>query len=244
MKKTGIIVALDDMDEMEGVALAQQLSGKGLLFKGNDILDSDMGLGIIPLLNQHGGVMADPKLYDIPKTVANRTKKFAKYGPVLLTVHASGGIPMMQAAVANCGNTMILGVTVLTSFSSEECILNFGNPPSAEVLKLARDAALAGAHGIVCSPEELAFLRKFPELKNLIRVTPGIRPKWHLDPNDDQARIATPAYAVRNGADYIVIGRPITMAKDPIEAAYKTIEEVKAAMAELEEEEEKTKGRR
>lgn len=231
MKNTAIIVALDGMKYEDALRLAEKLKGTGVLFKANDLLD-DKGPEVIRELEKFGGVMADPKLHDIPNTVANRIKKYAIYNPAMITVHASGGIAMMRSAVKNCSG--VLAVTVLTSLNEEECNINLGGPVRAKVLQYARNAVLAGVYGMVCSPKELEFLSQFPELEQLIKVTPGIRPKWHLDPNDDQSRITTPTDAVKMGADYLVIGRPIVKADDPIEAVAKTQAEIKAAVEEKE----------
>jgi orotidine-5'-phosphate decarboxylase len=145
---------------------------------------------------------------------------------------------MMRAAVKGAEKNVnkkvkILGVTVLTSMNEEECNLSFGAPVKAKVLQFARNAVLAGLYGIVCSPLELEFLSKFPETDSLIKVTPGIRPQWHIDPSDDQSRITTPAKAVKMGSDYLVIGRPILKADDPLEAFLKTKDEVEKAEAGL-----------
>lgn len=229
--KTKIIIALDDMADEAAFVLAGKLAGVNVLFKADDLLDSELGAKRVIERLGIGEVMADPKLHDIPKTVGNRTKRFAAYGPKFLTVHASGGIEMIRAAVENRGATDILAVTVLTSLNEEECTLNLGGPVKAKALLYARNALIAGAQGIVCSAQELEFFSKFPELKNLIKVTPGIRPVWHLDPKDDQKRIMTPEKAVKLGADYLVIGRPITKAADPVEALEKTIKEIETAEA-------------
>ncbi|HDH31441.1 MAG TPA: orotidine-5'-phosphate decarboxylase [Candidatus Wolfebacteria bacterium] len=219
-----IIVAFDGMKYDDVLPLAEALSGMGVLFKVNDLLD-EYGVKIIESLKYFGGVMADPKLYDIPNTVKNRIKRYAAFKPDFITVHASGGIDMMRAAVDSC-DSKILAVTVLTSLTEEECNINLGGPVKAKVLQFARNAVLAGVHGIVCSSQELKFLSEFRELKALIKVTPGIRPVWHLDPKDDQSRVTTPADAVDMGSDYLVIGRPIIKALNPVEAVRKTKKEI------------------
>lgn len=223
---TKVIVALDGMEYIEAICLAERLMDKGAFFKANDLLD-DKGSEVVKRLKKFGGVMADPKYHDIPNTVANRVKKMATAKPDFITVHASGGVAMMRAAVENCGESKILVVTVLTSLNEEECNINLGGPTKVKVLQYARNAVLADVHGIVCSPKELEFLSQFPELRKLIKITPGIRPKWYLNPNDDQSRVTTPADAVKMGADYIVVGRPIVKAKNPLEALQKTLKEIK-----------------
>lgn len=228
-----IIVAYDDLDLDKAISLARQFNNSGvdIVSKVNDLLD-DEGPSIISKLREYGDVMADPKLHDIPNTVKNRVKKYAIHKPYFITVHASGGIEMMRKAVENCGESKILAVTVLTSLNEEECNINLGAPVKVKVLQYARNAVLAGVHGIVCSPQELKFLSQFPELKNLIKVTPGIRPKWHIDPKDDQSRITTPRDAVLLGADYLVIGRPIIQSENPVGALQNTREEIISAMKE------------
>jgi orotidine-5'-phosphate decarboxylase len=228
---TRIIVALDDLSVDDALLLAKKLSDEDVVFKVNDLLD-DRGPEIIAALGEYGGVMADPKLHDIPNTVKNRIKKYIIHGPDFITVHASGGVPMMKAAVENRGDSGILAVTVLTSLNEDECKSIFGGSVKDKVLQHVRNAVLACAQGIVCSPKELEFLSETDEFKNLIKVTPGIRPRWSLTPNDDQSRVMTPYNAARKGADYIVIGRPIVQAKDPLEAVKKTKDEILSAFAE------------
>lgn len=233
-----IIIALDDIGMDKALSLASVLKDEGVMFKVNDLLD-DPGLQIISdLLNLGVDVMDDPKLHDIPNTVKTRISKHAFRKPQFITIHASGGVEMMRKAVEGAGISKILAVTVLTTLGEEECNINLGGPVKAKVLQYARNAVLAGVHGIVCSAKELEFLSKFSELKNLIKVTPGIRPKWHVDPKDDQTRIVTPYDAVRLGAHYIVIGRPIVKASDPVEAVRKTKEEIDNAMLDIISEEE------
>lgn len=225
MAKPMIIVALDGMEYDTALWMAEGLSRFGVLFKANDLLD-DKGPSVIGRLSSFGGVMADPKFHDIPNTVANRVKKYAVHNPSMITVHASGGIDMMRKAAEN--HKGILAVTVLTTQGEEECTLNLGGSVKAKVLQYARNAVLAGVYGIVCSAQELEFLSKFPELDHLVKVTPAIRPAWHIDPKDDQKRIVTPAQAAKLGADYIVIGRPIVEDDDPVEAVRRTLEEIEA----------------
>lgn len=225
-----IIVALDGLSSEAAYALASNLLELDVLVKVNDLLDYP-GPNIIGQLVEGGlGVMADPKFHDIPNTVGNRVLKLSQYRPTFITVHASGGIEMMRKAVESAKlYSSILAVTVLTSLGEEECHLNFGGPVKAKVLQFSRNAVLAGVHGIVCSGQELEFLAKFPELANLTKVVPGIRPKWHVKA-DDQKRVVTPADAVRCGADYLVIGRPIVEANDPVEAIKRTQQEIAEAV--------------
>jgi orotidine-5'-phosphate decarboxylase len=178
-----------------------------------------------------GNVFIDAKLADIPNTVAGASKAIAKLGAEMFNVHASIGEEALKQAVANCGVSSVLGVTVLTSIGKEECISIFGAEPSEKVVQFAKMLAKAGAHGIVCSPKELELLSD-PELETLYKVTPGVRPLWAA--KGDQKRVMTPYEAIIAGADFLVIGRPITQPPpeigSPVEAAKKIAEEIEKAL--------------
>lgn len=219
-----IILALDGMNAEEAIETAKKFSDKGIFEKKiwgvkiNDLLDDNNPQEIIPALKKYGEsgtkVFVDAKLHDIPQTVFNRAKKLATAGADFITVHASGEIDMMMAAVDATKGTSakILAVTVLTSLSEEEIHLNYGDPAKAKVLELARNAALAGVHGIVCSPKEVGFLNKRKELKNLIKITPGVRIGSEIQ---DQKRVDSPDNAILDGANLLVVGRPILKAEVP-----------------------------
>jgi len=224
-----IVIPLDGMTRETALEVAAKLAGKVWGFKANDLL-VECGVGIITELKQFGNVFADPKLHDIPSTVANSMAKLAAAGADLVTVHASGGVEMMRAAVDAAGESKVLAVTVLTSLDEDSAHLIFGNPIKATVLQFARNASLAGVYGVVCSPKELEILGKQPELQPLAKVTPGIRPAWH-QVGDDQKRVMTPAEAAELGATLLVIGRPILKADDPLEAAERTAQEIQEAVA-------------
>ncbi|MCK4859181.1 MAG: orotidine-5'-phosphate decarboxylase [Candidatus Omnitrophica bacterium] len=234
MTESRIIVALDNLSEQRAMEIIRVLQAEVYGFKANDLLDK-MGLrDCIYSIRQYGRVMADPKLCDIPNTVANRIKVYfgaiedsdgyteieEAYQADIVTVMASAGLPALQRAVQKKKefevSTKIAAVTVLTSFDEEECNLTLGGPVKAKVLQYARNAALAGCDAIVCSAQELLFLKQYPELNDLMRITPGIRPKGASA--DDQKRINTPEEAVKNGADQLVIGRAITESEDPLKA--------------------------
>lgn len=172
--------------------------------------------------NSGADVFLDLKLYDIPNTVAGAVGSLLPLAPQLLTIHASGGSKMIEAAVQaslSSGQTRpkILAVTVLTSFDAAtlgETGVSGGT--SQQVLRLARLALEAGADGLVCSPHEISILRDAFGAKPIL-VVPGIRPAGAA--LGDQVRVMTPEQAVAAGADYIVVGRPITGAADPAQAA-------------------------
>jgi len=187
------------------------------------------------------GVFLDLKYHDIPNTVAGAISAAARLGEVrLLDVHASGGAPMMRAATEalaqHGGNSKLLGITILTSLDHPELRrVGFKGTPGAAALSLARLAKKSGLDGVVASPKEVKRIRRACGRDFLI-VVPGIRPaqtgarKAPRSSADDQARIATPAEAIRAGADYLVIGRPITAAPDPAAAAQAIAQEVAAAL--------------
>ncbi len=163
-------------------------------------------------------VFLDLKLHDIPNTVAGAARSAARSGASLLTVHASGGAAMIEAAVRAAGSGVtVLAVTVLTSLDSDAlAAVGLAGPPEAAVVRLARLAVGAGAGGLVCSPHEVAAVRAAVG-KGPLLVVPGVRPAGAA--KGDQARVATPAEAISAGADVIVLGRPLRDAQDPAAAA-------------------------
>ena len=163
-------------------------------------------------------VFLDLKLHDIPNTVEGAARSAAASGASLLTVHASGGAEMVRAAVRGAGpGVRVLAVTVLTSLDSAALgAIGLAGPPEDAVVRLARLAVGAGAGGIVCSPHEVAAVRAAVGPGPLL-VIPGVRPPGAS--KGDQARVATPAEAVRAGADVLVIGRPLREGGDPAAAA-------------------------
>jgi orotidine-5'-phosphate decarboxylase len=203
------------------------------LFKVGLELFIRSGPEIVRYINQAGAarVFLDLKLHDIPATVSRAMEGIADLGVKFATVHCGESQKMLEAAVAGShGNVDILGVTVLTSVSAAD-IEAAGYQPdyyrdlSGLVVKKAAMAKAAGCAGIVCSGLEASMIKnRFG--KNFTTVTQGIRPKWSLGEPDDQARVTTPARAIKNGSDYLVIGRPIRDAGDPAQAAMKVAEEI------------------
>ncbi|TET39584.1 MAG: orotidine-5'-phosphate decarboxylase [Planctomycetota bacterium] len=224
MTQTRIIIALDGMLPDDAMMFAQRVSGHVWGFKMNDLFFRD-GAAVLPEFRKLGGVFCDAKFHDIPNTVANSVSMLVEEGAAdLATVHASGGPDMIKAAVrAADGKLKIIAVTALTSLDDATAKAIYGVDAGATVRKLAQIAADGGADGIVCSPHELAEVRSiFPGLET---VVPGIRPAWY-GKADDQSRAATPADAASAGATYLVIGRPVTGADDPIEALEKISAEI------------------
>lgn len=207
MKRDNVIIALDGITQKRAIQIAQKLKGRVWGFKIGDLLYCNSS--IIADLKKYGRVFVDTKLHDIPNTVANSVKKLSRAGADMITVHASGGIPMMRAAKRNAGRSKILAVTVLTSLNNKNTKRN--------VIKLTQNAISAGVQGIVCSGHELSAFDGLRGIKSLIKIVPGIRPIWYTK-KDDQKRKVTPSEAMKLGADYLVIGRPIINAKDPLDA--------------------------
>jgi orotidine-5'-phosphate decarboxylase len=212
------------------------------LFKVGLELFIRSGPEIVKYVNENGaaGVFLDLKLHDIPATVCRAMEGIADLGVKFATVHCGESQKMLEAAVAGSqGKVDILGVTVLTSVSAADIEAagyqsDYCRDLSGLVLKKAAMAKAAGCAGIVCSGLEASMIKsRFGP--GFATVTPGIRPQWSLGEQDDQARVATPARAIENGSDYLVIGRPIRDADDPVQAAMKVAEEIEAANLSIEE---------
>ena len=169
----------------------------------------------------------DLKLHDIPATVRGAALAVADLAPAYLTVHAAGGPEMVAAAVAALPSTRVTAVTVLTSLDAALLdAVGLAGPPEAAAVRLAVLAVDAGARAVVCSPQEVAAIRAaVPD--DVVLITPGVRPAGAA--SDDQRRVATPARAMGDGADLLVIGRPITGAADPRAAAVAIADEIAAA---------------
>lgn len=182
----------------------------------------------------HAKIFLDLKFHDIPETVRGAQRAANMHGAEFITVHCEEGTKLLGAVVYNTTNiTKVLGVTVLTSLSKQD-IKEIGikselQDPLKLVLYRAELAKKAGCSGVVCSGKEVkAVKERFG--KDFIVVVPGVRPSWSQVPNDDQARVTTPYEAIRDGADYIVVGRPIRYAKEPQGAAKKIADEIEKAI--------------
>ncbi|MGB9893468.1 MAG: orotidine-5'-phosphate decarboxylase [Candidatus Saccharicenans sp.] len=232
-----IIIALDVKNREEAKKVLESLP-EAIIFKVGLELFTAEGPAILNLVKGYGKeVFLDLKLHDIPNTVAGAVRSAVRHEISMLTLHAAGGLEMMkrgleaareEAEKENQPVPLILGVTVLTSLRDSDLQeIGFSSNSKDQVIRLARLAAEAGIEGIVCSPQEIEPLRA--ELGNKVRiVTPGIRPSWAEA--QDQKRIMTPAEAIQKGADFLVIGRPITQAIRPDEAFSRVVEELEAAI--------------
>ena len=214
----GLIVALDDDDLVAAEGLARCLGGAVDAFKVGLTLFAAHGPEALFEIGQHGRVFCDLKLHDIPTQVRGAAKSLASKGVWLTTVHASGGRAMVAAAVEGAASgTIVAAVTVLTSLDAPElALVGVPSDPAGQVLRLASLAVGAGARALVCSPQEVAAVRAEVG-PGVLLVTPGIRPAGGA--LGDQSRVATPVAAVAAGTDYLVVGRPITAARDPRAAA-------------------------
>ncbi|MBX9748480.1 MAG: orotidine-5'-phosphate decarboxylase [Roseococcus sp.] len=217
-----LIVALDTPHLPHAEALARQVAPAAGLVKLGLELFCAAGPPALARLASHAPVFLDLKLHDIPNTVAGAVGSLAPLGASMLTLHAGGGPAMITAArkaaeAAGAARPILLAVTVLTSMDAEQLgAVGVAGGPAQQVLRLARMAMDAGADGLVCSPREVSLIRDALGEAPML-VVPGIRPLGSAA--GDQARIATPADAVAAGADWIVVGRPITEAADPAAAA-------------------------
>ena len=178
-------------------------------------------------------VFLDLKFHDIPNTVAGAARSAARLGVSIFNVHALGGLDAMRAATRAVADRdilwitrpAVLGVTVLTSMDEENLAdVGIRYDVSAEVVRLASLARDAGLDGVVASPHEIGLIREYVAHEGFIIMTPGIRPAW--SESNDQKRIATPLDAIREGADFIVIGRAITGSNHPRSAAERILEEI------------------
>ena len=232
-----LIFALDVDNFADARSWVERLSGKVGVFKIGKQLFTRCGPDVVRMVNERGGdVFLDLKYHDIPNTVASAGLEALKLGVRMFNVHALGGREMMEAVVAEVdtaaprgtsGRPLLLAVTILTSSNDENLrAIGIDRPVAEMVPRLARLAKAAGMDGVVASPKEVGLIRDACGNDFLI-VTPGVRPAFAAQ--DDQKRVTTPADALRAGADYLVIGRPISAAADPCEAVDLILSEMRAA---------------
>jgi orotidine-5'-phosphate decarboxylase len=228
-----LIVALDVPDVASAIALVDRLDGACLWFKvGMELFTAAGPAAIEPLLNRGHSVFLDLKFHDIPNTVAGAVRSAATLGVRMVNVHAGGGPAMLVAArsaLAGLSNPPeLLAVTMLTSMDNNQVhATGIPRSPAEQVELLARMTLESGIRGFVCSAEEVATLRRLTGPEGVL-VTPGIRPAGAA--TGDQSRIATPAEALRQGASYLVVGRPITQSPQPAKAARAILQEMAAPL--------------
>jgi orotidine-5'-phosphate decarboxylase len=239
--KDRIICAIDVESTAVAVERVTQLKDHVGVFKvGLELLTSE-GVGAVHTLRNAGAdrIFYDGKLHDIPNTVAGAMRGVVRLGAWCVTVHATGGKAMLQAAVKtahevstqeNVPRPRVFAVTVLTSIGAEVLSqeLQVGKCVTDYVAHLAQIAEEAGCDGVIASPHEIETIRNAVKTPNFLIVTPGVRPAGA--DKGDQARVMTPAEAIRRGADYLVIGRPILAAPDPTSAAQAIAAEIGQAL--------------
>ncbi len=247
-----LIVALDLPSAEAAARMAEKLRGRVGMFKvGSELFTAEGPVLARYLVARGEKVFLDLKFHDIPNTARAAAREASQLGVSMFSVHASGGREMMEAALdgvrsatgdRSASRSWVLAVTVLTSLSSEDLgeLGMAGGSPEDTVVRLARLAQKAGLDGVVASPRETAALRRACGPRFVI-IAPGIRPALSrrgersrgpaATPVDDQSRIATPASAIQAGADYLVVGRPITQAADPHDAAEAIVREMEKAVA-------------
>lgn len=235
--KDKIIVALDVPTKEEALAIVEELGDAVGAYKIGMQLYNAVGPEILDeVAKRNGKVFLDLKFHDIPNTVASAARTVANLGVFMFNVHASGGYTMMAEAVKalkeeseqlGVEKPLLIAVTVLTSMSEEEMQKEVGVSRSIgeQVVALAKMAKEAGMDGVVASPLEIEMIREACDPDFLI-VTPGIRPRDAA--LGDQKRVKTPGEAVRDGADYLVIGRPITKASDRMTAVKDIVSEIES----------------
>jgi orotidine-5'-phosphate decarboxylase len=226
-----IIVALDVPEGRDALALAARLDPKLCRVKVGKELFVAAGPAVVSQLQERGfEVFLDLKFHDIPNTVAGACRSAARLGVWMLNVHASGGVAMMRAArdaLAGVARPpLVIGVTILTSLGDADLgAIGFSGTAHDNAVRLARLARESGLDGVVCSAQEAPSMREAAGA-DFVLVTPGIR--LATDAKGDQSRTVTPTEAMGLGADYLVIGRPITQSKDPVA----TLESIRASLKE------------
>lgn len=236
--KDKLVLPLDVNDRDSALRVVDQLKGSIGIFKVGMQLFTREGPEIVRLIQEKGvKVFLDAKYHDIPNTVANAGRMATRLGVYMFNVHTLGGYEMMALAAEatrrmaqglGVKRPIILGVTILTSIDQKilEREMGIGRSVEDEIVHLASLAKKAGLDGAVASPKEIGIIRKACG-EDFIILTPGIRPDW--TGKDDQRRTMTPAEAVEAGANFLVVGRPILQAADPVKAANKILEEMKKA---------------
>ncbi len=233
--KERLVLALDVDDFKKAEELVEKLCDYVGVFKVGSQLFTAEGAKIVNMINERGGkVFLDLKFHDIPNTVARAAEVATKLGVYIFDIHTSGGYEMMRAATEasqkislalGSEKPLILGVTLLTSINQEilEKDLGIKRKLEEQVVHLAKLAKAAGLDGVVASSREIKGIRKVCG-EDFIILTPGIRPAGKS--SDDQKRIMTPREAIKLGADFLVIGRPIRDASNPVKAAKEILKEM------------------
>jgi len=231
-----IIVALDVSTRKELIYWVNLLKDYVGYFKiGHEVINSIGGPQAVRIIKKLGGkVFYDIKLPDIGETMKKSARNIARNGADIFNVHATFTVKSMKLVQEVAGNSIVAGVTVLTSFSEEECEHTYNTNIRAKVTSFAIDIAEAGLPAIICSPAEAGMIKNVLQL-DLITITPGVRPLWAAPNDQNPDRVMTPAKAIEAGADILVIGRPILQPPaeigDPIAAVKLILQEIEEALA-------------
>ena len=237
--KDKLIIALDVDTPAKAFDLVKQLHSVAGMFKIGSTLFTSAGPQIVrDIIALDSKVFLDLKFHDIPHQVAGAARAAAELGVSLFTIHASGGSEMMQRAVDSVNEVAektgkrarVLAISVLTSIDATILSqIGVNSTPDESVLRLVRIAKDSGVDGVVASPQEIQNIRGMVSNPEFLVVTPGIRPSTNESAGEDQKRVATPAAAIAAGASYLVVGRPITGAPDPVAAAQAIVTEMQQA---------------
>lgn len=226
MKTNSLILALDVQDLKTAKKFAQNLSPCIDIFKIGSILFTREGPAVVEMVKKlNRKVFLDLKYHDIPNTVGMAVKSARDLGVDMLTIHTSGGTEMMREAVKNKGSIVLFGVTVLTSIDKKilKSQIGVNRDVRSQVVHLAKMARSAGLDGVVASGNEIEFVRKACG-RNFLILVPGVRPSGEAA--GDQKRVVTPGDALKRGANFIVVGRPILKAPDPVKMTKSILEEI------------------
>lgn len=226
-----LIVALDVPNVIQGLEVAKKLGDAVSFYKIGLGMLTGGGLALANELKEEHGkkIFLDMKFFDIGATVENAVRGMAQFDIDFLTVHGDPYVVEAAKQGASGSDMKILAVTILTSLDRAD--LDGALIKSGDIVDLVQERAgnalRAGADGVICSPQEAALVRALPEAKDKLIVTPGVRPTGAA--LGDQKRVATPAQAIKDGVDHMVVGRPIWQAEDPREAALAILDEIKNA---------------
>jgi orotidine-5'-phosphate decarboxylase len=223
-----LVIAVDLSSREEILKLIDELRGAAGVFKIGLQAFIAQGPAIVREIIGHGErVFLDLKIHDIPNTAGRAVAEGVSHGASMLTVHASGGEAMLRAAAQSAGTSLVLGVTILTSLDAGQIEqIGWARSPLESAVRLALLARASGLRGVVSSPREIRAIREACG-GDFVIITPGIRPAG--SGADDQRRTLTPAEAIAAGADYVVVGRPITAAASRRDAAMRIVEEMERA---------------